>query len=114
VRRRYVLDTHACIFMLASPRKLGANARAAIARVETGRDEAWIPAAAVAEVLLLKELGRIAIGLSQLQSVFRSAPSLQFLSLDLAQLDEFVALASIRDPFDPCSSASTATHSRRR
>jgi PIN domain nuclease of toxin-antitoxin system len=28
------------------------------------------------------------------------APSLQFLTLDLRQIEEFAALASIRDPFD--------------
>ena len=86
--------------MLVSPRKLGAKARAAIARVESGRAEAWVPAAAVTEILLLKELGRISVGLPQLQTVFRSAPGLRFLPLDLAQLEEFVALTGIRDPFD--------------
>lgn len=86
--------------MLVSPRKLGAKARSAIARVESGRDEAWVPAAAVAEILLLKELGRISIGLPQLQAVFRAAPALRFLPLDLTQLEEFVALTGIRDPFD--------------
>jgi PIN domain nuclease of toxin-antitoxin system len=86
--------------MLASPRKLGAKARAAIARVEAGRDEAWIPAAVVAEIALLQELGRVAIGLPQIQSAFRSAPALQFLSLDLGQLTQFAALSGIRDPFD--------------
>ncbi len=31
--RSYVLDTHACVFMLAAPKKLGAGARAALRRV---------------------------------------------------------------------------------
>lgn len=98
--RRYVLDTHACVFMLVSPRRLGAKARASIARVESGRDEAWIPAVVVAEILLLKQLGRVAVGLPQLDRAFRDAPGLRFLPLDLPQLEEFVAVAGIRDPFD--------------
>jgi PIN domain nuclease of toxin-antitoxin system len=86
--------------MLVSPRKLGSKARASIERVESGRDEAWVPAAVVAEILLLKELGRIAVGLPQLHRAFRDAPGLRFLPLDLSQLEEFVALAKVRDPFD--------------
>ncbi len=86
--------------MLTAPRKLGAGARAAIARVEAGRDEAWVPAAAVAEIVMLREAGRLGIGLPELRSAMEGAPSLKFLALDLAQLDEFVSLASLRDPFD--------------
>lgn len=86
--------------MLVSPRKLGAKARSAIARVESGRDEAWVPAAAVTEILLLKELGRVAVGLPQLRAVFGTSAALRFLPLDVAQLEEFVALAGIRDPCD--------------
>ena len=98
--RRYVLDTHACIFMLTAPRKLGAHAKAAIQRVEAGRDEAWAPAAIVAEILILRGLGRTRIGLAEVKKAMEAAPSFRFLPLDLAQLDEFAALGSIRDPFD--------------
>jgi len=98
--RRYVLDTHACVFLLAAPRKLGADARRALQRVERGQDEAWIPAAVVAEIVLLHELGRIRIGLPQLRESIDSIPALRFHPLDLDQLDQFAGLASIRDPFD--------------
>ena len=53
--RKYVLDTHACVFTLTAPRKLGRQARAVIRRVETGDAEEWIPAPVVAEILLLRE-----------------------------------------------------------
>jgi len=98
--RSYVLDTHGCIFMLASPKKLGAAARAAILAVEAGRAQAWLPAAAVAEVVLLRSLGRTDVGLPELHRAFRACPRFRFLPLDLAQLDEFAALGAIRDPFD--------------
>ncbi len=98
--RSYLLDTHACVFALAAPDKLGTKARRAMQSVEAGRGEAWIPAAVVAEIILLRELGRIEIGLAHLKTAMEHAPGLRFLPLDLRQLDEFAGLAAIRDPFD--------------
>jgi PIN domain nuclease of toxin-antitoxin system len=98
--RRYVLDTHACVLLLAAPARLGKEARAAVKRVEAGRDEAWIPAAVIAEILLLRGLGRTEIGLPELRTAMRETPGFRFLPLDLEQLDEFAGLASIREPFD--------------
>jgi PIN domain nuclease of toxin-antitoxin system len=100
VSRKYVLDTHACVFMLTAPRKLGAAARAVISRVEAGRDEAWLPAVAVTEIIMLRENGRLGVGLPELRRAIDGSPSLRFLALDLGQLDEFASLATIRDPFD--------------
>ena len=88
------------MFLLAAPRKLGSSARRALEQVESGRDEAWVPAAVAAEIVLLYELGRIRIGLPQLRETFDSAPGLRFLPLDLHQLDQFASLTGIRDPFD--------------
>jgi PIN domain nuclease of toxin-antitoxin system len=95
-----VLDTHATIFALGAAHKLGRGARAAMRRVETGRDQAWIPAAVVAEVILLRQLARSAVGVAEIKAATQRAPGLRFLPLDMGQLDEFAALASIRDPFD--------------
>ena len=86
--------------MLTAPRKLGADARAAVERIEAGRDEGWVPAAVAAEIVILRELGRVGIGLPELRRAMQGAPNLKFLDLDLAQLEEFVALGVIRDPFD--------------
>jgi predicted nucleic acid-binding protein len=93
---RYVLDTHACVYALVAPGKLGRRARRAMTAVEAGESEGWIPAAVVAEVVILRELGRIDIGLAQLKSAIEEAPALRFLSLDLRQLDEFAALGALR------------------
>lgn len=103
----YVLDTHALIFALTAPRKLGGGARRALARVEAGHDVAWIPAAVVAEVVILRELGRIAIGMADLQRVIDERPSLRFLPLDLEQLEDFAGLSAIREPFDRLILAAT-------
>ena len=71
-----------------------------IERVEAGHDQAWIPAAVAAEIVLLHERGRSRIGLPQLREAMEHVPSLRFLPLDLDQVDHFVSLTSIRDPFD--------------
>ena len=99
-RARFVVDTHACVFALTAPRRLGGRARKALQQVEVGVAEAWIPAAVVAEVVLLHELGRIDIGLAHLKSACEESPGLRFLPLDLRQMDEFAGLTGLRDPFD--------------
>jgi PIN domain nuclease of toxin-antitoxin system len=96
----FVLDTHACVFALMAPNKLGAAAQRGLGEVEAGRATAWVPAAVAAEIVLLRELGRIGIGLAELKTAMEQAPSLRFLPLDLAQLNEFAAHSSVRDPFD--------------
>lgn len=96
----YVLDTHSCIFALVAPDTLGRAGRRALASVEVGKSRAWIPAAVVAEFVLLRELGRIDLGLAHLKTALEEAPGLRFLALDWDQLDEFAALGAIRDPFD--------------
>lgn len=104
--RRYVLDTHAYVFALTDPRKLGVRARAAIERIESGTEEGFVPASVVAETLLLRGLGRIAIGVSQIREGFERVPSLRFHPLDMEQLTEFAGLGSISDPFDRLAVAS--------
>jgi len=96
----YVLDTHALVFALTAPSKLGPGARRALRRIEAGHECGWIPAAVAAELTLLHELGRIQIGLTELQDVFESVPSLRFLPLDLGQVANFAVLGGIREAFD--------------
>jgi len=96
----YVLDTHTLVFALATPGQLGPAARKALTEVEAGRAVAWIPAAVAAEIVILKELGRIGVGLPELTSAMEQASGLRFLPLTLKQLEEFSAHTAIRDPFD--------------
>jgi PIN domain nuclease of toxin-antitoxin system len=97
---RFVLDTHACVYALSMPKKLGRRARAVLKRVASGNDEAWIPAAVVAEICLLRELGRIGFGLPEIRTLFEEASSIRFLPLEFDQLDDFSSIGVIRDPFD--------------
>jgi len=94
-----LLDTHACLFALAAPRKLGRRARRLLDEADQRGRNVWIPAVAVAEVVMLKELGRTDLGLPALARACEQT-CWQFLPMDLPQVDEFAALAAIRDPFD--------------
>ena len=72
-----------------------------------------VPAAVVAEIVMLQELGRTQLGLPELKASFDDTPSLRFLPLDLAQLEIFASLRNLRDPFDRMiTSAALATGSR--
>ena len=96
----YVLDTHACLFALGSPKKLGARARRALEHADARGEAVWIPAATASEVVLLKELGRTELGLPALRKAIETSSSWRFLPLNFDQIDVFASLASIRDPFD--------------
>src|SRR5687768_6658377 len=95
----YLLDTHACLFALAAPKKLGKRARRVLDQADAEGGVVWVPAAATAEIVLLRELGRTEIGAPELARAFAET-AWRFLALDFAQIDEFSALASVRDPFD--------------
>lgn len=97
---QYVLDTHTVVYALSSPKKLGRKAAAALKRVECGKERAWIPAAVVSEICILRELSRIEFGLPELKGLWETPGPISFLPLDLNQLDIFSTLAHIRDPFD--------------
>lgn len=95
-----VLDTHACVYALIAPNRLGKAARRAITNAEAGRSVAWVPAAVAAELVLLRELDRIKVGLPELRAAMEASSGLRFLALDLRQMDEFAAHRAIADPFD--------------
>lgn len=96
----FVLDTHAIVLALTKPTKLGKDALRALRRIESGQAQGYLPAAATAEVLLLRDLGRIELGLAEIKATLSDIPALRFLPLDLAQLETFATLSSVRDPFD--------------
>jgi len=110
---RYVLDTHALVAALTSPRKLGEEARRVLRRMERGQDEGLVPAAVVVEIAILRELGRTQLGVPELKAVIEQTPAIRLLPLDFSQLETFSTLQSLRDPFDRLIvSATLATNAR--
>ena len=108
-----VADTHAIVWHLTTPRRLGAAAGRALAAADAGRSLCCVPAVALVEIALLKERGRIAIGVEDVLRVLAGHPGYAVLALDVEQAVEFAALAGVKDPMDRLVlAAARATRSR--
>jgi PIN domain nuclease of toxin-antitoxin system len=95
-----MLDTHALVWYVTRPSRIGKGATKALRAVEAGRALAWLPAILPIEIALLHERGRTGLGLPELAATLERCPGMKLWPLDLTQAREFVALRSIRDPFD--------------
>ena len=78
-----VLDTHAFVWYVQG-RRVGRSAGRMLREVDRGRCRAWIPAIVPVEIVLLRERGRSAIGIPELEATLERNSELQLLSLDLA------------------------------
>lgn len=97
---RLVADTHAVIWHLTAPRRLGAAARRALAAADEGRWLCCVPAIALVEIALLKERGRVAVGVDAVLRALAGHPGYAVLALDADQAVEFAALVGVKDPMD--------------
>ena len=98
--KQVVLDTHALIWHLSLPKRLGKAAHRVMTQVDQGKVIAMIPGIVVVELALLREAGRRVPGPLEVQSLIQNHPGFQILPLDLVQATEFVLLGSLQDPFD--------------
>jgi len=97
---RACIDTHALVWYVLKPGRLGRRARRVLAGADTGRTQVLVPAIVAVEVSVLRDTGRKTIGVSQLEALLKVQPAFALLAVDLAQAIEFSHLAAIRDPFD--------------
>lgn len=110
---RLVADTHAIVWRLTAPRKLGAAARRALAAADEGRWLCCVPAIVLVEIALLRERGRVAIGVDEVVRALAGHPGYAVLALDAEQTVEFAALVGVKDPMDRIVlAAARATQSR--
>jgi PIN domain nuclease of toxin-antitoxin system len=108
-----VADTHAIVWHLLDPKRLGTAARRAFAAVDDGRWTCHIPAVSLVEVWLLHERGRLRVGPAGILEALATHPSYTVLAFDVEQAIEFGALPGIRDPMDRMIvAAARATRSR--
>lgn len=96
----FVADTHALVWHLAEPRRLGRAARRAFEGADAGRLLCRIPAICLVEVALLHERGKLRMGAAQVLEVVAGHAGYAVLPLDLEQALEFTALVGLRDPMD--------------
>jgi PIN domain nuclease of toxin-antitoxin system len=97
---RLVADTHALVWHLTAPRRLGAGARRALAAADDGRALCCVPAIALVEIALLRERGRIGVGVDEVLGALAGRTGYAVLALDAEQAVEFAALVGIPDPMD--------------
>jgi PIN domain nuclease of toxin-antitoxin system len=97
---RLVADTHAIVWRLTAPRKLGRAAQRAFAAADAGRWLCCVPAIVLVEVALLWERGRIGVGPEAVLQALRGRQGYAVLALDAEQSLEFAALVGIKDPID--------------
>jgi PIN domain nuclease of toxin-antitoxin system len=95
-----VADTHALVWHLTAPRRLGRKARRAFAAADDGRWLCRVPVIAIVEISLLHERGRLRIGPSQVLAAIGAHPGYALLPLDVEQALEFDRLPGVKDPMD--------------
>lgn len=96
----FVSDTHALVWHLVEPKRLGQAARRSFTAADEGRALCQIPAVCLVEVSLLHERGRLRIGAAQVLEAVAGRAGYALLPLDMEQCIEFSALIGIKDPMD--------------
>jgi PIN domain nuclease of toxin-antitoxin system len=110
---RLLADTHAIVWHLTAPRKLGAGARRAFAAAEAGRALCCVPAIALVEIGLLRERGRIGVTVHDVLGALAGRRGYAVLALDADQARCFADLGGPKDPMDRLVlAAALATGSR--
>jgi PIN domain nuclease of toxin-antitoxin system len=95
-----VADTHALVWHLTQPKRLGKAARRSFASADRGQSICHIPAIAFIEIWLLYERGRLRIGPAQILDTIAGHAGYAVLALDIEQALEFGSLSGVRDPMD--------------
>jgi PIN domain nuclease of toxin-antitoxin system len=98
--RSVVVDTHALVWHVTAPEKVGARARKLLAAADEERTLAWVPAIALVETWLLYERGRLRFGPDVLVAKLAARAGWHVLALDVEQALEVGAVTGVRDPLD--------------
>jgi len=109
----FVADTHALVWQVTEPARLGRAAQRAFRAADTGRALCHVPAVCLIEVWMLHERGRLRIGPAQLLEALSGHPGYSVLALDIEQALVFGVFPAVRDPMDRLIlAAARATGSR--
>lgn len=95
-----VLDTHALLWALARPDKLGKGARRVVDAAGAGRSTAFVPAIVLIEIALLEATGRRTLSLADVRDAIEQSRGLEVLPLDDADAVAFQALPITLEAFD--------------
>jgi PIN domain nuclease of toxin-antitoxin system len=98
--KRVCVDTHALVWHLSKPGRLGKSAARLLLDADRGRVSVLVPAIVGIELASLRGAGRKTLGVPQLEALMAAQPAFSVLPLDLAQVREFALLETVPDPFD--------------
>lgn len=98
--KRACIDTHALVWHLSKPKRLGRAAARILREADAGRAEILVPAIVPIELTLLREAGRKVVGAPQVEALLSVQPGFRLAPLDMTQAMEFALLQQIDDPFD--------------
>lgn len=98
--KRSCIDTHALVWYLTRPKKLGKAAARWLRDAEAGRAEILVPVIVPIELVLLRESQRRLTGPAQLEALLGAQPGIAMVGLDLEQVFEFEHLVGIDELFD--------------
>jgi PIN domain nuclease of toxin-antitoxin system len=100
----YVADTHAIVWYLFAQSRLGRAARAVLSDVAAGKGQAYLPAVAVAEMIMVVEKNRLpGVTMAQLEielALMRQSANYVFLPLLPDLVISSRTLTAIPDIFD--------------
>ncbi len=109
----FVADTHAVVWHLTDPRRLGRAAVRAFRAADAGRTLCYVPAISLVEISLLHEKGRLRVPLARLLETLAGHAGYSVLPLDVEQALSFASFPAVRDPMDRLIlAAAMATGSR--
>lgn len=99
----FVTDTHALIWHLFNPARLGPKATAAFREVQQGQALLIVPLVVIAEMAMVVEKGRVSATMDQFQAVIaqmQSSTNYQINALTLPLVLRATQLTQIADIFD--------------
>jgi PIN domain nuclease of toxin-antitoxin system len=99
----FVTDTHALVWHLFNPARLGPNATVAFREVQQGQALLIVPLVVIAEMAMVVEKGRVSATMDQFQTVvaqMQSSTNYQISSLTLPLVLTAMRLTHLSDIFD--------------
>ncbi|MBN1607405.1 MAG: PIN domain-containing protein [Polyangiaceae bacterium] len=99
--KRAVIDTHALVWYLAKPKRVGKRAMALLRDAERGKARVLVPSPVLVELALLGERGRKILGVAEALAALAQSEGLVLAPFGLAEARESSLLSAIADPFDP-------------
>lgn len=96
----YVTDTHALIWLMNEPERLGVRAQAAFDAVDRGKALLIVPAIVIAKLIFTAARGRITIDVGKMLAHLTQHPAIEIVDLSIAVVLAMQTATSISEMHD--------------